>query len=796
MTSPSPPTITQPTTKELQLHRALDESKKALGEVVEECVFMESELTRYKQALAQLQQDGSGNAAAKSLKVMMQEQQEQFKEEKQRLEIELQQALSMLKQQQQQQQQQKPKTPSPLKTNNNNNNVISIFDAPSSDNMLVTVSRVSQLERIAGEERAKREELMEQLTIVERERDMLKLDLQSFRTENHVSREEIETEREQRRAMRDEFERLQRNSEASAREQRASEKRYEGLMEEMRQVMRERDDAISHRDEARFHASELDRAAQVFKLEADEAKAAKDVLIDRALAAERARDIALTQKESEERMRVAAMGDLETIKQQVGTLVVERDSALNENEWIMKRLDALQIERRDLTQERSRAMERMEELQRQNEGMESKFNQQSRRVVELEAIHLNLQSELAKASKEISDLSNQLLRSKATVQEAEEYKSHADREIEAARRQVKALNDEMMSVLKARDLALRQRDEFSNAVNRMKTTLVEEQTKATETITNEMNHLRKELNVTKQQLIESENNIIRLTQTIQQQKQQLHEAQINNNSNTTIPNNFGVSIIELRSILRGTIAELQMDVLLGSSGNMNAPSPPRLPTMSRFSGNTRVGIPIETFEEQLSASLMEARDVSIRIGSLRDKLRASVEAERNASKRAEQLEWKLIRNVNSTAVPPTSTSSIDNMTNSELNRLRQRAAELERELISVTTAPSNNKQISGNNSTSGGNTLDARVRNSTVVENENVLLRQEVRSKTSELDALREQREVLYREVEALNLKLQRATPHKNEVDGLRIRLKNALSDLDRKDEEIRKLKGTSNIGV
>jgi predicted RNase H-like nuclease (RuvC/YqgF family) len=89
---------------------------------------------------------------------------------------------------------------------------------------------------------------------------------------------------------------------------------------------------------------------------------------------------------------------------------------------------------------------------------------------------------------------------------------------------------------------------------------------------------------------------------------------------------------------------------------------------------------------------------------------------------------------------------------------------------------------------SGG--LDARIRSSTVLENENVLLRQEIRAKSSDLDALREQREVLYREVEVLNLKLQRVTPHKNEVDGLRAKLRTALSDLDRAEDEIRRLRG------
>ena len=90
--------------------------------------------------------------------------------------------------------------------------------------------------------------------------------------------------------------------------------------------------------------------------------------------------------------------------------------------------------------------------------------------------------------------------------------------------------------------------------------------------------------------------------------------------------------------------------------------------------------------------------------------------------------------------------------------------------------------------------LEARERGgvlSSTTTSEASALRRELRSKIAECEALREQRDVLYQEVEDLTLRLQRATPHRRELETVRERLRQALADLDRSEAEIRRLRGS-----
>jgi chromosome segregation ATPase len=241
-----------PTTmsRESSLLLALDESKQALKEMVDEVVFLEQEAARYKSSntklLAALEESRAAHQAAKSSQQDLVHANASLKARV--AEYESGNAVRSLKQMLLEQrdlfkQQQQPNGSSP-----------SLALSQSAASSPMHDRRLASLERLCAEERLAREHAEQGLaqTLADLERAQEDLKLAVVRTS--MTKGEADTERDHRRDLREEFVRVQRNNEAAVREQRASEKRFEAILEELRQVMEERDVAVASREEARYDA--------------------------------------------------------------------------------------------------------------------------------------------------------------------------------------------------------------------------------------------------------------------------------------------------------------------------------------------------------------------------------------------------------------------------------------------------------------------------------------------------------------------------------------------------------------
>lgn len=549
---------------------------------------------------------------------------------------------------------------------------------------------LKRLESEVAEERSLREDLERTLQTVIAERDAARNELLAFSMKTNLSIEEKRALEDQRRIMKEEFERAQRNAEGAVREARASEKRFEALAEEMRQVMEERDLAFAQRDEARKQKAEEERKADDAKRMMTEAQAARDALLERISSAERSRDVAIAQKQSEEQRRVQCEADIEVFRQQAHTLQVERDAALRENESVLERLDQAIGARRLAVAARAEALKQAEETQKRCDSLETRVKAEGKRADELENKVREIATELDQANQRLSSVSTDLRDAHAAVQEYKDLKEEAERECEAARRQVRGLNEEMLSVLKARDLALAQRDD---AFARQRSAGMLEYPSSTSAAA-----------APPPTSIPSPS----------QQQKVLAEAE------------------ELRAVVRAALTSLQQ---LDDS-----------PTKSANRGDSpqKVG----DVNASLRLSKADASELAVRIAALRDKVRNTLRAEREARQKLEALESRM------------------NPLSAELDQLRSRARESE-EALRHSANPA---------SPQAGEALEA--------------LRNELRERIRECETLRDERRALYMEVKELTLQLNRATPQKREVDTLRERLRQVLADFDRVEAENRRLKG------
>jgi len=282
------------------LLQALEKQKQTMRELVDEVVFLEQDLSRSKDAnarlLAQFEEARLANVAIKQAHSEVAERLAEYENGN---------AVRSLKQmlvdQQNLYQRQSSAPPSaspagfaqPLQQQRNASPMNIQMDR-----------RLASLEGLLSDERRAREEAEQRLAQVHAEIQLARDQARMALVQSSVTKTEAETERDQRRDLRDEFSRAQRNNEAAAREQRANEKRYDAILDELHQVMEERDLALLDRDESRRLKSEEERVCQQQKLVADEARAARDAALERALTAERGRDLAITQKDAEERQRL------------------------------------------------------------------------------------------------------------------------------------------------------------------------------------------------------------------------------------------------------------------------------------------------------------------------------------------------------------------------------------------------------------------------------------------------------------------------------------------------------------
>lgn len=416
------------------MERALLESKRSLGEVVDEVVFCEKELDKLKGLNARLQdrirelesEQGSDSNAVRSLKQMLAQQQDQFASQKREL---IQRAEARIQQVEQELAQQKP---SPT--------------AGSANLELAT-------------ERSMRQDLERTLTTVSKERDQARSELLAWSISNNVSLQENKSMEDQKRAMLQEIEKYQRQAEAAIREQRASEKRFDALAEEMRQVMEERDEAMAAKESLRVQKNDEASLAQRCKAQADELSKQNLVLKGKLEDAERQRDAYLTQKQSEERLRLQIKADVEVLRAQNSTLTLEKELAIRENQVILDRLDQALGARRLAVAARGEAQKQIDDLTKAKEMVEADRMADGRRIAEMENA-MRTRAEEMLALKQQQNAKNAELRDAVeAVKEYKELKEEAEREVEAARRQIRGLNEEMLSCLKARDLAFNQRDD-------------------------------------------------------------------------------------------------------------------------------------------------------------------------------------------------------------------------------------------------------------------------------------------------------------------------------------------------
>jgi hypothetical protein len=198
---------------------------------------------------------------------------------------------------------------------------------------------------------------------------------------------------------------------------------------------------------------------------------------------------------------------------------------------------------------------------------------------------------------------------------------------------------------------------------------------------------------------------------------------------------------EMRAIMRASLTSL-MQMESESPTKSQQPPPPPPP-------------PIESAPDiasSIQAAKADASELALRISSYRDKNRSLVHAQREASRKAQALE-AMLRNTE---------SGVESMAQ-ELNDLRKRAAETEQALRQ---APSANV--------------------SSTIEN----LRNQLRERTAEVAALQEERQALYLEVKELNYQIARSTPQRRELENLKEKLEQVLSDFDQVEAENRRLKG------
>jgi len=733
---------------ELDALQSVEKNKQAMRELVDEVLYLEQELGRAKTAnaalAAQLEDarfrlaDFENGNAVRSLKQMISDQQ------------------AMLERQSAQ---------APASQRKASSTPLGVQHE----------QRMAALEALVLDEQRAREQAERAVVQLQHELERAKDEARMANVHTTISRTEVDTERDQRRDLRDEFSRVQRNNEAAVREQRAGEKRYEALLDELHQVMAERDEALQGRDEAKRARAEEERACQHHKLQADDARAARDAAVERAVVAERARDLATTQKDAEERQRMAAQADLTMVRSQLETLIVERDAALRENERMSSRLDEALTERRAAVQARAEAMAVADLAAKTAEEAEHKARSEARRALDAEARRVEAEARADDALSQTAELGMSLRRAAQELEEAKEVRLEAERDLEAAQRQVRALNEEMKSVLKARDAALAQREEAFLREERARGEATGAGLATADRLQRE-ERLQRDLEQARANEAAAMEQCRRLERRLadaQQQQQhavtpkQLSASRVTPGRGARTPLRGGESLTlaveawvpralqdakRARHVLDHVKAVLQREA-------REAPSPSRLPREQ--------GGDVDALLSHLAQLADVASDVGERAESVVERLQASKQAGSQLQRRVEQLEWQLARGGGGGGQEPAATEG----NQAELDYLRRRAAELER-------------AVEGNKAATGlARRLDALASSSVALESgfdiDLRALHRELQAKQAEVDALREQQALLYQEIETLNLRLQRATPHRHEVEQLRERLRQALRDLE-----------------
>jgi chromosome segregation ATPase len=474
--------------------------------------------------------------------------------------------------------------------------------------------------------------------------------------------------------------------------------------------MEERDQAYAARDEARKQKADEERAANDARQQAQEALAMNAVLADRLAGAERARDATVAAKQSEERLRAQAEADIEVFRQQAHTLQVERDAALRENESVLERLDQALGARRLAVAAKAEALKQAEEATKRCEQAEQKAKAETRRADEMEAKVREAIDELNKMQDRAGDLSGELREAHEAAQEYKELKDEAERECEAARRQVRGLNEEMLSVLKARDLALQQRDE---AFARQKPP----------------------------QLLEDAGGGSNRSLAPARRSPVPPSSAPSSETTSALPQ-WTREMEELRSILRAALSALQT----GDSPSRSAQPPPPPPP----SDTSDLG----PFIRSVKA---DAGEVALKAAAVQEKYQRAMQVQREARNRVDMLESKL--------------QNMDKVTQ-ELEQLRQRAVETEQALrvyaASAATGggPTSPAQQAGTEAVR--RELRDRMQECDALREERKALYLEVKELTYQLNRATPQR----REVDSLKEKLQQVLNDFDRVEAENRRLK------------------------
>ena len=324
---------------------------------------------------------------------------------------------------------------------------------------MAAARRIAELEEGLAKEKTSRigADRMARNAIQEAQQTMRELD--EAEMERGLTMEEVQTERSQREALKREVEQAVRNEEIAVREMHAAERRYQHLVEEMEMVMEERDGHIADKDGLRRKIQSKDLDVVNAQNEADDALQRIDWAMNQVAFLEKERGDILHKAKADERRKLDAEMEAQVAREELDQALLERQALIRQNEELEERSH-------QLSQEKKAIQDQLKDRERENEYLatlkedaEDKLMRMERSLVEAREGRSNAEHDRDRERRMRRDMEQELGDLREGYEEAREGQTAAEREAETAQRQYRGLSDEMISVLKVRDIALQQRDE-------------------------------------------------------------------------------------------------------------------------------------------------------------------------------------------------------------------------------------------------------------------------------------------------------------------------------------------------